>query len=187
MTDFVDPFPMRCTVLEQGGTIQISIPPRRNWTIVFFLVWLTGWTYGGIEIGRKLLSHFDLFNFIWMFGWAFGVLWVSYALLYALAGREIVQASAETLTRRTQIFGLGPTKAYLVREIRDLRYQPEVGAGRSRRASRIAFDYGAKTVSFATEVEEAEAAELISRIMQRCNIARTASPQESGIKFWQQQ
>jgi hypothetical protein len=84
-----------------------------------------------------------------MIGWAFAEVWVSLAILYILAGREIIVATSESLSRKTTIFGLGPTKSHLVGEMRDLRYQPELGTGRGRKASQIAFDYGAKTVKFA--------------------------------------
>ena len=57
--------------------------------------------------------------------------------------------------------------SYLVREMRDLRFQPASGAGNGRRASRIAFDYGARTVPFGAGIEEAEAAELIGRMRPR--------------------
>jgi hypothetical protein len=183
----VQPFPQRSTVSEDAGALRISIPPKRSFVILFFVGWLSFWTYAGIQTGRKLLTHFELFSAFWMLGWALGELWASYAILYSLAGREIIVATPETLSQKTTIFGIGLTHAYLVREMRDLRYQAEVGAGRSRRASRIVFDYGAKTVGFAQDVEEAEAAELVTRIKQHCNIVITPAPQESGIKFWQQQ
>jgi hypothetical protein len=70
--------------------------------------------------------------------------------------------------------------------MRDLRYQPELGTGRGRKASQIAFDYGAKTVRFARDIEEAEAAELITRIKQRCSIAQNPSPKGPQLRFWQQ-
>jgi len=182
----VQPFPMRSQVSDLGADLQISMPPKRSWVILFFVVWLTFWTYAGIQAGHSLINHFSLFLSVWMIGWAVGELFVSYTILYAVGGREIILANSETLTRRITLFGLGWSKSYLVHEMRDLRFQPETGGGRSRRASRIAFDYGAKTISFGQEVEEAEAAELISRIQQRSGIAQTPSPQESGIKFWQQ-
>jgi hypothetical protein len=187
MPGLVQPFPTRSEVSDQGRDLRISIPPKRSWVLLFFAIWLTFWTYAGLQTGRTLLSHFDLFLVFWMIGWAFGELWAGYAILYGIGGREIILVNSETLTRTTKLFGLGWAKAYIVREMRDLRFQPEVGSGRSRRASRIAFDYGAKTISFAQDIEEAEAAELINRIKQRCDIAQTPSPQESGIKFWQQQ
>jgi len=111
---------------------------------------------------------------------------VAYSILYSIAGSEIISVTAESLARKVTLFGVGLTRAYLVREMRDLRFQPEMGTGKRRRASRIAFDYGAKTITFAQEIEEAEAAEIITRIRQHCNIGQTPSPQKSGIKFWQQ-
>jgi hypothetical protein len=140
-----------------------------------------------MQAGRGLMGHFNLFMVIWMIAWAFGEIMVTYSILYALGGREIVAANSESLTLKKEIFGLGLSKGYLVRDMRDLRFQPEVGAGRGRRASRIAFDYGAKTIGFAQDVEEAEAAELIKLVRERCSIVQTPTPQESGIKFWQQQ
>ncbi len=187
MQTVVQPFPRRSTVSEETGGLRISIPPKRSWVLLFFAVWLCFWTFAGIQAGRDLLKHFSLFMVVWMIGWAFGELWASYAILYALGGREIIAANSEGLSRRKEIFGLGLAKTYLSNGMRDLRFQPEVGAGKRRRASRIAFDYGAKTISFAEDVEEAEAAELISLIRVRCNIEQTQTPRESGIKFWQQQ
>lgn len=94
-------------------------------------------------------------------------------------------ANSETLRCKTQIFGLGLAKSYIVREMRNLRFQPATGAGKSRRASRIAFDYGANTITFGADLEEAEAVALIGRIQQRCPIAGTSSVQGSGTRFWQ--
>jgi hypothetical protein len=186
MPTFIQPFPQRSTFSEDAEGLHISIPPKRAWTIFFFVLWLTFWTYAGIQVGHKLLSHFDLFTAVWMIGWAFAEIWVSFGILYILAGCEIIVATSENLSRKTTIFGLGPTKSYVVREMRDLRYQPELGTGRGRKASQIAFDYGAKTVRFARDIEEAEAAELITRIKQRCSIAQNPSPKGPQIRFWQQ-
>ncbi len=177
---------MRSQVSDLGRDLQISIPPKRSWVVLFFVVWLTFWTYAGIQSGHTLINHFSLFLCVWMLGWACGELWASYAILYAVGGREIILANSETLTRTTKLFGVGWSKSFSVREMRDLRFQPEAGSGKGRRASRIAFDYGARTITFAHDIEEAEAAELINRIKQRSNIAQTQSTQASGIKFWQQ-
>ena len=106
-----------------------------------------------LQAGRSLINHLSLFLCVWMIGWAFGELSASYTLLYAVGGREVIVANPVTVTRRTKLFGLSWSKTYLVREMRDLRFQPEVGSGKSRRASRIAFDYGAKTISFALDIE----------------------------------
>jgi hypothetical protein len=183
----IDPFPQRCVISEDLGGLRVSIPPRRGWVLLFFAVWLSFWTFSGIQAGRGLLKHFSLFTAFWMIGWVFAELWVSFGILYTLAGREIIAANADALTCKKEILGLGFSRSYLAPEIRNLRFQPEMGAGRSRRASRIAFDYGAKTISFGRDVDEAESRNLISLIRSRCNVPKTPTPQESGIKFWQQQ
>ena len=182
----VQPFPMRSEVSHLGGDLQISVPPKRSWVILFYLVWISFWTFAGVQAWRSLIQHFTFFMCLWLMGWVLGELWAAYAILYMVGGREIIQANAETLTCRTQLFGLGWSKTYLVREMRDLRFQPAMSAGRNRRPSRIAFDYGAKTVGFAKEVDEPEAAELIKRIRQRSGVLQSPAAQDSGIKFWQQ-
>jgi hypothetical protein len=185
MPTLVQPFLPRSNISEETGGVRISIPSRRSWSGLFLAAWLCGWTVAGVSAGRSLLQHFNLFLCFWLTGWALGELAVSYAILYMLGGREVILANSESLSCKTEIFGLGLAKSYLVREMHDLRFQAASGVGKSRRASRIAFDYGAKTVTFGADIEEAEAADLISRIRQRCAIVDTATTPESKIRFWQ--
>lgn len=185
MTTVVQPGLPRCTVSEDLGGLRIVIPSKWNWGVLFLLVWISFWTFGGIFAVRGLLRHFNLFLCIWLVAWLFGELSAAYAILYAIGGREVVVANSETLTKRIEIFGLGLAKSYLVREIRNLRFQPAAGAGKGRTPNRIAFDYGTGTVGFAADLDETEAAQLISRIRQRCAIPEASAPQQSGIKFWQ--
>jgi len=184
MEILVQPFTPRSSVSEEADGLRISIPSKWSAVVVFLGVWLTFWTIGGASAARSLQRHFNLFLCFWLAGWTAGELAVTYAILYVIGGSEVISANSETLTCRTQIFGLGWARSYLVREMRNLRFQPASGAGRSRRASRIAFDYGAKTVGFGADLDEAEAVALISRIRQRCPIADT-SGQKSGNRFWQ--
>jgi hypothetical protein len=185
MTTLVQPARPCSSVSEDMGGLRITIPSKWSWAIVFLAAWLCGWTFGGISAARSLQRHFNFFLCFWLVGWTFGELAVSYAILYTIGGREVVLANSETLTKRTEIFGLGLAKSYRVSEMRNLRFQPEAGTGKGRRASRIAFDYGAKTIGFGADIDEAEAAELISRIRQRCTFVEATALQESGIKFWQ--
>jgi hypothetical protein len=186
MPTSLQPFAPRSTVSEDLEGLRISMPPKRDAGLLFLMFWCCGWTAGGVFAIRALLHQFHAFIFVWLIGWAVGEASVGYRILYALGGRQIVLANSESLTCRTQIFGLGLTRSYLVREMRDLRFQPEAGTGKGRRASRIAFDYEAKTVSFGADIGQEEAAELIARIRQRSAIPETSKPQESGIKFWGQ-
>ena len=181
----VQPSETRSSVSEEAEGVRISIPSKWSAIIVFLGVWLTFWTIGGVSAARSLQRHFNLFLCFWLVGWTVGELAVTYAILYVIGGKEVIFANSETLTCKTQIFGLGLAKSYVVREMRNLRFQPATGAGKSRRASRIAFDYGAKTITFGADLDEVEAVALIGRIRQRCPIADTSSVQESGTRFWQ--
>lgn len=186
MQTIVQPFPMRSKVFQEAGTLRIAIPVTRFWVALFIVVWLTFWTYGGLQIGHKLLRHFELFNFVWMCFWVVAECGALYFLLRVLGGSDVIEATAAEFTLRKQVFSLGMAKVYLVSEMRDLRFQPEAGGGRGHRASQIAFDYGAKTIGFGEGIDEAEAAQLITLIQTHSNVARTTGAPTGGIKFWQQ-
>ena|GEM_PF-1848628 len=183
MATVVQPFVSRSTVSEDVEGLRISIPAQRSWAILFMLGWLGAWTAGGIAAGTSLFHRFNFFILFWMLAWAFGEVLVGYTVLYAIGGRQIVLSKFDALTIKTEIFGLGSAKAYLVGEMRNLRFQPPAIVGRGQRASGIAFDYGSKTVMFGAGLDEKEATDLVARIRQRCPVADAAS-QESGTKFW---
>jgi hypothetical protein len=186
MPNVVRPFPLRSTVSEDSGALQISIPMKRRWLVLpFLLCWLSLWTYGGWDTGNKLAKHFEFFDFVWMGMWAFGEFCVIAWCLRMLGGRDEVVVHGDTLTIRKQIFSVGLTKMYSISEARDLRFQPEMDAARRHRDSRIAFDYGAKTITFGDAIDEAEAAQLITMIKGRSRFSDSPSLEGSGIKFWQ--
>src|SRR5271166_3018211 len=182
----VQPFVSRSTISEEAEGLRISIPPRRNWALLFMLGWLGAWTVGGIAAGTSLFHHFNFFILFWMFAWVFGEVFVGYTVFYAIGGRQIILASPDALTIKTEIFGLGPARSFLVSEMKNLRFEPRAILGRGQRASGIAFDYGAKTVMFGDGLDEKEATALVARIRQRCPVADESS-QNTAIKFWAHQ
>jgi hypothetical protein len=184
MATIVQPFASRSTITEGPEGLSISIPPQRSWAILFMLAWLGGWTVGGFAAGSSLFHRFSFFVLFWMGGWAFGEIAVGYIVLYTLAGQEVIVASMDALTIKTQIFGFGRGKSFLVRDMRNLRYQAPFTVGGRNRASGIAFDYGARTVMFAAGLDEREATDLVTRIKQWCPVA-DATSQSAGIKFFQ--
>jgi len=187
MATVVQPFASRSTVTEGPEGLRISIPPQRSLVILFMLAWLGGWTVGGITAGSSLFHRFNFFILFWMGAWAFGEIFVAYTVLYAIGGRQIILASADTLTIKSEIFGFGFGKSFLVTAMRNLRFEPQTIVGRGQRASGIAFDYGARTVMFGSGLDEAEATGLITRIRQRCPVSDGSPSQGSGIKVWSQQ
>jgi len=179
------PYVSRAIISEDLSGLRISIPGKWSWALLFPAAWLCAWTLGGIAAGASLFHHFSFFILFWMFGWALGETVVGYNVLYAIAGREIILVSADTLTCRKQIFGLGVTKSYPVAGMRNLRFQADASSGKTRIPSRIAFDYGDKVYGFGAGLAESDAFEVISRIQQRSAIPGTWVSQPSSIKFWQ--
>ena len=183
---FEDPPRTRSKVIEEGSALEIRIPLRRPIpTMLFLPVWLAGWTYGGWVTGHRLLRQFDWFSFFWMGGWTVGECWAIYWFLRTATGWDLVLASADCLALRKTAVGLGVTKNYRPSDLRNFRFQPELQKSRGSRPSGIAFDFGAKTITFASGIDEAEANQLISLITSRCTIAETPTPPTSGVTFWQ--
>ena len=66
-----------------------------------------------------------------MFFWAFSEVTVIYVLLRMLFGRDVVIITSGTFSVRKELFGFGRTKTYIVSEMHDVRFQPEIGSGKS--------------------------------------------------------
>jgi hypothetical protein len=161
-------FTPRAVVSESSDGLRICIPSRRDWASLFLLVWLCFWTVFALQSKHDGSRHFT--PGMWLF-WGFGEVWAMFALLREMGGQEIITVNPEKLTRRVQIFRLGFTRTYRLSEIKNLRFQPGTGGGRSRLRSRIAFDYGAKTVRFAWDIDGLEASKLLPLIRQRWPVA----------------
>ncbi|HYM77798.1 MAG TPA: hypothetical protein VE377_17620 [Candidatus Dormibacteraeota bacterium] len=179
MATFPEPVRPRVAISEGVEGLRISIRPRLEWAVLFLVAWLCLWTYLGISRGGPF-QHLGDFLGSWMLGWVFGEIWGTWALLHVIGWREIIVVKADSLTRKSEIFGLGFTKTYPASEMRNLRFQ--VATGR-RNVSRLAFDYGSRTVTFASYLNRDEQVALLPRIRQRCPLADSQKPQESGIRF----
>ena len=188
MPTLIQPYPMRSIVSEEGAAVRVSIPMQKNWFVgAFIACWLGGWTFGGLQVFKHLLNDFELFSAFWMGGWALGEAFAALWLLRLLGGHDIVVATTDRLEVRKEVFRLGIARQYLGAEIRDVRVQPESGSGKGHRESRIAFDYGAKTIGFGDGLDEAEANQLISLIKTRCKVANSQLAETSAPRFWQGQ
>jgi hypothetical protein len=137
------------------------------------------WLFGGLAILKQWIAKPNLFEALWVAFWACSLPYAIYIFLRMLVGTDRVLASHDRLRIRHAIVNWGRDKEYSAPEIRDLRFQP----GHGRRYSQIVFDYGAKTIGFGHQLDEAEANELISLIAQRCHLP--ASSRESAPRFWQ--
>jgi hypothetical protein len=97
-----------------------------------------------------------------------------------LVGKERLDLDGDVLRHRHELLGLGRSKEYELRHVHGLRAAAAAGLPAAWRGlapgqGTIAFDYGAKTIRVGDGLEEAEAAQIISRLQQRRRFAPTAS------------
>jgi hypothetical protein len=166
MPTLVQPTPLKSTISDYEGKLHISIPLERYGLALVVACWLAGWTFGGISIIQQFLQKPNLFEGLWICFWLVSEPFAIYILLLMIGGTDVVLADTQSLIIRREVFGVGQGKEYLLSEIRNLRFQSAAG----KQGSKIAFDYGAKTISFGDGVEGGEANQLIALIQQRCNI-----------------
>jgi hypothetical protein len=179
----IEPQSARFQVETTTDGLRIAIPARRNWFVILFLLaWLGGWTFGEISAAGELLHHGEKtptgFLVFWLAAWTLGGVFAVGAVLWQVAGREVVTANSSTLTHRIEIFGLGLSRSYRASEIKNLRateysvspfsnqrawFPPLYGSG----FGPVAFDYGARTIRLAPSLEEAEAKLLVHSLSSR--------------------
>ena len=167
---------------------------RKFLDILFMCVWFVMWGYivsgliyfvvsinKAMELERQsnpafqggegfiIFSLIFLFFFLVLLGFgAFGV----YRFLWMLAGKEVIEANSKLLRVTRQLFSWKREKEYFADEVKDLRVtliQHGFSSSRSIRKpfisnDMITFDYGAKTLRFGSEIEEAEAKQIILAI-----------------------
>lgn len=171
--------PSRRSTLQEGPSgLEISIPTKKNWfVLIFLLAWLGGWAMGEISAIGELLGGSDTeeswFLAFWLVGWTVGGGFVIYVLFWMLAGIERVVLGADSLLLRKEVFGVGRGKKYSLGHVSNLRIVPPsdlwssgmrfwgVGGGL------VAFDYGAKTLRFGSGLDEAEASMIVQDLTAR--------------------
>jgi hypothetical protein len=188
---------IRITITDDEiGGLRITIPVRRNWFMIFFFsLWLCFWAAAEVIVpadaiagrpfgqGKMVPGSMLLFLLAWFTLWTLGGLMVLYALLWNLAGREVISLTDGALVVRRELGVLQRARAFDLAGVRNLRYSPVVHNPFSFSGSwgwqlqlmglsggSIAFDHGGKTHRFGNSLTEIEAARLIATIQQHYKI-----------------
>jgi len=177
-----------------GTKLTITIPGKRNWFQVLFLgFWLTVWAFGEITVCRIIAAGIftlitgnipaenitgilaiSLFVLLWISGWTLGGTVAISNFLWQITGKEIIEVSKDILSIRYKIFSFGKPKEYPFQYIKNLRSIPVIERdfwGRrknswwwGKKTGAIAFDFGAKTIHFGSECNEAEGKMILNEI-----------------------
>jgi len=167
--------PPRYIVQDRLSSLQFSIPGRRNWPVVIFVgIWLVGWAAGEVTVSVIILGQLPglsgdgLFLLFWLALWTVGGAAAIRAWLRALASKEIVSVDAETLSVKQAVAGIGRRKEYAAAYVDNLRVEPYYGSSSGQSSGHcLAFDYGGDTVRFGTNLNEAEAEQVLALIRSR--------------------
>ena len=165
-----------------GDQLSIRIPSRKHWFHIPFLsVWLVFWFGAWSSTAASLFSGpfgLDGFLLVWLIGWTIGGIYAMTTLFWMLFGRDDVEITYKQFRIRRQVFGLGHTKTFDTLSISDLRvmqYPPPRSFWNSTYQNSstvwkldgpITFDYGARTYHFGDGVDEAEAKQIVAHIQQ---------------------
>jgi hypothetical protein len=131
-----------------------------------------------LRIGGAGLSGGGLFMLAWLSIWTVGGGFALYTFFWQLAGKEIIEISYDSIKIQRAIFGFGRTKEYLAAYIKDFRVSPmpadNTMFGWSRASSfrgisggPLTFDYGSQKFRFGAGADEAEAKQILEKVVAR--------------------
>lgn len=105
------------------GIEWITVRASRNWFIIPFIgVWLTLWTFGGVEAFGQLVSGgAQLFLAVWLVGWAIGWLVAASCLGWQLGGKLRVAVQEQAMIYHWAMPFVSKTKRYDAQQVKKLR------------------------------------------------------------------
>jgi len=181
----VPPRAARHRVEDTGDKLSIFIPSLKQWFQILTLgLWLIAFACGGLTgissdfavLFSRGLGGVKLSTFAWLGLWALVMGVGLFTLLWQITGEETIEITSQSIALKRTILGIMFfSKEYAAEYIQDLgvsivssdtdifgwsKRENLWGIGRGL----LAFDYGAETVRFGSEVEEAEAKQILALI-----------------------
>jgi len=194
-TAIIKPIAPRYIATQMGDSLRITLPSRSQWLFMIpislvLLVWLSAALFvivalGAILVGATEIRVQSVSGSLFLLGlvtlmlvlFSAGSLRIIYVVLWNLAGREVIEASRQSIRLSRVVPGWTRTQEYLAEHIRDLRVSPQYMPNFQRQSvmgffglggahGQLAFDYGARTIHCA-DADEAEVKMMLAEIRQR--------------------
>lgn len=167
---------------SQRGGLVLTMPTKKPRQLqVMLVVWLIGWGFGmltGLDVlfGNTTPSLLKILAFLWLVFWLFAGGYVTFMLLWVLAGKEEVRVHRETLYIDKVVYNTGSKRTYAITRISNMRVRSdnewdfyETDLYRKywgKKGGRIEFTYGPTVVRLARSLSEAEGREFINALKQ---------------------
>lgn len=150
---------------------------RHPFVAAFLGFWLLAWAFGWIAASGSLLlggaGGASLFILVWLCGWTVGGILALAAFLWLVSGRETIEISADKVSIIRHIPIWSKKVECHFADIKRLRVQ-ETTTGLSgnqtpnwfsRKSGNIQLDYGIHSLGFGIELDQAEAAQVVHTIL----------------------
>jgi hypothetical protein len=162
----------RVAIQQDWNGVRISIRAARDWTLVFVAFWLVGWAilpFKMVLASVRSLAHpesVQLFGLLWSVGWVFGIGFALSRIVWGLGGRDSLILTATELRLSSTVFGISiRSRNASTGEVRNLRFTPSHGSGRSYTPSKIAFEDARGTVKLASGLDDSEGLAVIEAML----------------------
>ena len=157
---------------------EMHILLKKKWGLILFSpIWLAGWTVGGFFAIIRILSNLNLFDAFFLIFWLLAEIFVLYAWLWNVCGKEIIKSVGNRIIIKNDIFGFGFANQYQISKISKLRASGFYGFADKFNFSRwnisggtITFDYEGKSIRFGLLLDEEEAKEAVRILKKKLNI-----------------
>ena len=171
--DPAPPFASGLRIHESGDRLTVHFRPPRSWgSLVFLVVWLLGWTAGGLAAISSLLTASAgeaAFLLFWLCGWAFGECAAICIVAWQLRGRESLTVTPDELEVRQEIGRFSRTRRYHTVLVRDITAErvPHDEDEKPRKDFCLRVLYGNETVRVGQGMGEREAEYVASVVLSR--------------------
>ncbi len=183
----------RATITQMSGGLLIVMPPPRRWfavaVLAFYVAFWVGFplvVFGGAARSGST-GAFSVWIVVFIVLWLYWGVLCGYVSLWLIAGREVVVIDETALVARRQTPVYTRSQTYDIRDVHHLRAtsdwlpepptdswiwrwqcSPERGwAMWGLAGGHIAFGYHNRTHRFAAALDEAEAQQIVARIIER--------------------
>ena len=189
----VQPPKERHTFEDTGSAIKVIIPHRANFPgLIVSGLWFMGWACMEIilvvlcfnllatgQFGATGLLGGGLALLAWLGIWTVVGGISIYAIWQELAGKEHIEVSHDSIKIQQPPIAFGRTQEYSASRIKELRVTPSIMHDHMRSMAKglaqprgflrtmFAFDYGSRTVRFGAGAGEAEANQILEKIVAR--------------------
>lgn len=169
--------------------IRVVIPARFGGVALFFGGWLAFWIFAGMHIIPRTLDGQDqsLSALYGLVAWTVCAIFVGGWFLWCVGGRAILTLSPTVLTIQRSVFGVDlDCRTFQTRDVENLRYAPayydkDSFGENSYVQSKMSFKAKGWKRSFASGIGDAEARELINKMLEVCNTLRDGLPSTVGF------